>query len=336
MDSQTVAHLVSRIPTMLSKLRHYTQSFLYPKRLAIRLLRWTLTLGVLVISIWFIAKKVYSEYIIISASHINPDVPKLLISWLCITVSTLLGAWEWTLLIKVLGGYVKPIAGMRIHLISALSKYIPGYVWPYLSKSHLAVRYGVPFDVAIFSVAGELAIIYLSGILLLLLSLPFNDLTGEVKGISAGIGFMAGCIIIAFVVGSLSDNHCSKFVKSIREVWKGLIFVIIAVTLTWCLLGLGFYMLDASIKPPTDNPWRLFGGLIMALLGGQLALFVPMGIGVREAILVAILNTDKQAWLVVLMALIFRLEMTLGEIISTLLVVTWSVAAKWFRNTSKG
>ncbi|MEM4204682.1 MAG: hypothetical protein QXS54_11485 [Candidatus Methanomethylicaceae archaeon] len=322
---------------MLDRARCYVQRLLYSDHYAIRLLRWMITLGILVASIWFIAQKVYSEYITISASRINLDVEKVLISWLCVTASTLLGAWEWTLLIRALGGHLNPITGMRIHLISGLGKYIPGYIWPYLSKAHLAIRCGVPTSIAIGSVTGELVIIYLSGILLLLVSLPFSGLIGETTGdAQVGITFASGCAIASFLPGVLLDNRFGKFLGFGKAAnWKGVIFVIVAVALTWCLLGFGFYMLDASIEPSVGNPWKLLAGLISALLGGQLALFIPMGIGVREAILVAFLNLDKPAWLVILMAVIFRLEMTLGEVFSTLLVVLWSVA-KQAHNNPKG
>ncbi|MEM3485498.1 MAG: hypothetical protein QXI12_07730 [Candidatus Methanomethyliaceae archaeon] len=287
-------------------------------------------MGIFVASIWFIARKVCSEYITISASQINLDTEKVLISWLCITASTLLGAWEWTLLTRALGGHLDLITGMRIHLISGLSKYIPGYIWPYLSKAHLAIRYGVPTNIAIGSVMGELAIIYLSGILLLLVSLPFSGLIGEtIEDIQAGIAFASGCAIAALLLKILLNHHLNKswgFGKAAN--WKTVIFVIIAVVLTWCLLGFGFYVLDASIEPSIGNPWKLLVGLILALLGGQLALFVPMGMGVREAILVAFLDLDKPAWLVILMAVIFRLEMTLGEIFSALLMVVCSLAKR--------
>lgn len=304
-----------------------------------RLLRWVMMLGILVASIWFIAQRVYSEYTTISMSYVKVDIFKLLISWVCIAASTLLGAWEWTLLTKALGGHLDPITGMRIHLISTLSKYMPGYIWPYLSKAYLATRHGVPSNIAIFSVMGELIIVYLSGILLLLLSLLFNGLIGEIaKSLRAEIVIASGCATTVFAIG-LGEwvERFSKFKKKVR--WKDVSFVAAAVTLTWCVLGLGFYMLDASLGPVTDNPGRLLAGLISALLGGQLALLIPMGIGVREAILVTFLS-DKPAWMVVLMAVMFRLEMALGEIVSTLLVVVWSAVSKSRnnsgRNNSKG
>jgi len=311
---------------MLDRVKDCIQIFSNAKHSPARYLRWVVSLGILAASSWFVGRKVYSEWGTVSASHINPDIPRLLISWLCITTSTLLGAWEWTLLVKALGGHLNTINGIRIHLISALGKYIPGYVWPYLGKAHLSVRYGVPAEIAIFSIVGELAIVYLSGILILLLSVPFNGLMAETtRSTLIAVGCVVGFIFAAFVFGFLRAQN-PRFEKTVN--WKGIIFIIFAVTLTWCLLGFGFYMLDISIKPPTGNPLRLLTGLIVALLGGQLAVFVPMGIGVREALLVAILDINKPAWLIVLMAVMLRLEMILGEVVLTLFVLVWSVVKR--------
>lgn len=311
--------------------KRYSQRSLFSAYPSLHLLRWMAILGILGASIWFIAQKVYSEYAIISTSCVKVDIFKLLISWVCVTISTLLGAWEWTLLVKALGGYLNPVTGMRVHLISVLIKYVPGYIWPYFGKAYLAARFGVPYNIAILSIAGELVVVYLSGILILLLSLLLNGLIGKIaESPGAEVVLAAGCSIVTFAILDERFGELLKFVKTIR--WKGVVFVTAAVALTWCLLGFGFYMLDASIEPPTDNPGRLLAGLIAALLGGQLALFVPMGIGVREAILTAFL--DKPSWLVILMAVIFRLEMLLGEVVSTLLVVAWSAVRS--RNNSKG
>lgn len=312
------------------KARRYIQKLLYSDHQTLRFVRWVVTFCIIAVCIWFIVRKAHSEYVTISTSHAHPDIVKILVSWLCITASTLLAAWEWALLIKALGGRLNTITGMRIHLISVLSKYIPGYIWPYLGKAHLTIRHGVPASIAIFSVIGELFIVYLSGTFLLLVSLPFSGLMGETtSNTQTWAALVSGGAIAVCLLGFLVDNRFGKFLRFEKIAnWKGVVFVIVAITLTWCLLGFGFYMLDASLEPSVGNPWRLFAGLISALLGGQLAFFVPMGIGVREAILVAFFNLDKPAWLVILVAMIFRLETTLGEVFSTLLVVLWSIAKR--------
>lgn len=295
-----------------SRINSFVQGF-FSNCYALRLLYKIISISALAAGAFFIAQKIYLEYNAISLSSIRLDAAKVLASWLCVVGATLLGAWEWTLLVKVLGGRLDPITGMRIHLISGFSKYVPGFVWPYLGKAHLAIRYGIPVHIAISSVIGEVLIIYLSGILLLLASLPLGEVIRIARTKAA---LVAGCVVFPFLL----HGHLNKFLKSAGRV-KRIGLVVIMVSLTWCLLGLGFCILDASLEPPVRNPWKLLAALISSLLGGQLVLFAPMGIGVREAILVLFLSLDKPTWLVVSMTMIFRLEMTLGEVFATLLVL---------------
>jgi len=320
---------------MLNRLIGNARSFFYISDSFKQYLHWILTFGTILVSIWFIGGKVYSGWNTISAAYIAPDIPRLLISWLCITASTLLGAWEWILLVNALGGHLKTVTGIRIHLMSTLSKYVPGYIWPYFNKTHLAVRHGVPINIAIFSVVGELVIVYLTGILILLLSLLIDGLIAETaRNTLAKVECVVAFLIVAFVLAYVGSYRL-VFSKYKNTVKKKVVFVIILVSLTWCLLGLGFYMLDTSIKPSSGNPWKLLAGLIIALLGGQLVLFAPMGIGVREAILVATLDINKPAWLIVIMALMLRFEMILAEVVLTLLAVTWDVVKRRPNNSKR-
>lgn len=299
---------------------------------AVRLILWVISLGILAVSLGFIVRQVVSGYATISRSGIHLDGPKLMVSWLCIMTSTVLGAWEWTLLVNALGGRLSLKTGMRIHLVSNLSKYVPGFVWPYAGKAYLAVEQGVPVNVATLSIASEFAIVYLGGILLMLLSLPFSGIM--LWSTEQRVALEVGAVVITGISVSLpwfvgprlgswfhNSHPTDRYVE--RCNWQAVTFVVLAVMLTWCLLGFGFYVLDGSISLTLQNPLRLTVAMPLGLLGGQLALFVPMGIGVREAIFLALFDTSRPAALVVVFAIIFRIEMAVGEVISTLLALVF-------------
>jgi glycosyltransferase 2 family protein len=310
------------------------------------LFRWIATLGILTASAWFIWKQVSDGYATVATVGIALGYPQLVISWLCITASTALGAWEWILLVNALGGRLGTIRGMRIHLVSNLSKYVPGFVWPYVGKVYLAAEQGIPANIAALSVVGEFAIVFFDGILLMLLSLPFSGIvlwsTGQRLILQLAAILLAGAgICIALFAGRQVVNRLPSIHLEHHPVaqvnWGQITLVIIAVLLTWCLLGIGFYMLDVSATSrPMQNPLRLTVALPFALLGGQLALFVPMGIGVREAILVALLGPRRSAVLVVIIAIMFRIEMMVGEVTSTVVAVLWDTILDNRRTNTKG
>jgi len=300
----------------------------------VRLGHWAISLGVLAASLGFIVRQIFSGYTTVSVSGIHLDVQRLVLSWLCIMTSTLLGAWEWVLLVHALGGHLSLRTGVRIHMVSNLSKYMPGLVWPYASKAYLAIEHGVPASVATLSIAVEFVIVYIGGILLMLLSLPFSGIMPW----SAGQSIMLQVVAFVIAVTSISlpslagprlwariwNNFLpNRYVKDIN--WRNVTFVILAVTLTWYLLGFGFYMLEGSVSLALQNPLRLMVALPVSLLGGQLALFVPMGIGVREAIFLAFLGGSRPAALILIFTIIFRIQMAVGEVLLTFLILLFDI-----------
>jgi uncharacterized membrane protein YbhN (UPF0104 family) len=96
--------------------------------------------------------------------------------------------------------------------------------------------------------------------------------------------------------------------------------VMAAVLLTWCLLGFGFSTLYASVS---SGGWshllRHSFALAAALLLGQIVFFAPTGLGVREAVFVALLASGDTAALVVILAMVFRILMMVGEVLCALL-----------------
>ncbi|MGC9397913.1 MAG: hypothetical protein ACP5HM_02120 [Anaerolineae bacterium] len=248
----------------------------------------------------------------------------LFLSWLCVSAATVLGAWEWAALVRALYIEFDLMQGIRASLFSNLAKYIPGFIWSYVGKAYGAARLGVPNSVAGLSVVLELGIVYISGFLLMLISIPFSgflSLPCQQRWFVQII--MIPLVAIVFVklykMGQLLLKRLKKqesgYLISINIDWNRITMVFVAVLLTWGLLGLGFGFLVASITT-FDWYWlpRLMFSMITALLLGQVAFFVPMGIGVREAVFITMLQPVAHPSLIVIMALAFRLESLIGEV----------------------
>ena len=299
--------------------------------LGLRLLRGMSTLGILTVSAWFIWKQMYTGYTTISAADIHLDPRRLVVSWLCTVTCTALGAWEWVMLVNALGGHLDIIRGMRIHLTSNLFKYVPGFIWPYVGKTYVATRQGIPASAIVLSVVCEFVIVFFDGGLLMMLSLPFSGIiswsTGQclvfqvIAILLTGVSIASVPLAGRWLVGVLEHANVVQGVTKNAN-WNQVTFVIVAILLTWCLLGFGFSALGAQAS--SDN-WqgilRQAFALASALLMGQMVFFAPMGIGIREAVLVALLGSGSSAARVVVIALVFRLEMMIGEIVCTLIAL---------------
>lgn len=290
-----------------------------------------LSLAILAVCAWFIWGQVSGSYAAVAASGLWLEPQRLAISWICTTVATSLGAWTWVLLVRTLGGQLDLARGMSIHLTSNLAKYVPGYVWSYAGKGILAVRQGVPASIATLSIAAEFAIVYISGAALVLLALPSSGVISlRPGGLAvlqlASIG-AAGLLLVGlpYLAQRMAFQTKSAYplLKSLSDArWSRVTLVMFAVLMTWCLLVFGFGVLYGQ---PWSGGWshllRHAVALVGALLLGQIAVFAPTGLGVRETVLVALLATEGNATEVLVLAVVFRLEMIVGEVVCALIAV---------------
>ena len=290
-----------------------------------RILLGTLSLGILATSVWFIWKQVSSGYAAVTTVGLSLEPWRLIISWLCTTAATGLGAWAWVLLVRALGGKLDLADGLSIHLTSNLVKYVPGFIWSYTGKGYLAVRRGVPASTATLSIAAEFAIVYISGALLAAISLPFSDIITLPMGCRIALIALSISAVGVLIVGSpalarrmafRSKASTSPFEPLFGAVWSKIGFAFITVLVTWCLLALGFSVLyGLSATDGWSHFMRHSVALVGALLLGQLVFLAPTGVGVREAIFVALLAVDSNAANVLILAVVFRMEMIIGEVL---------------------
>jgi glycosyltransferase 2 family protein len=301
---------------------------------AFRLFRGISVLGILTLCLWFIWQQISAGYTAISMADLHFEPVRLALSWLCIAAATALGAWEWVLLVKALGGNLDLTHGISIHLTSNLTKYLPGSIWPFASKAYLATRRGVPTSLAALSIVGELVIVYLDAILLMLLCLPFSGIVSWTM--SQRIAFQAGAILLTGLSLVAAPRIARRMTRRLAHARSRpdplsnansslITFVMAAVLLTWCLLGFGFSTLYA---PVSSVEWshllRYSFALAAALLLGQVVFFVPTGLGVREAVFVALLASGGTAALVVILAVAFRILGMVAEVLCAL--VAWIVS----------
>lgn len=284
-----------------------------------------LSLSILAVCAWFIWQQVSGSYSTVAESGLHFAPGRLIISWLCVTAAAALGAWEWTLLVGAMGGKLDLVQGMSIHLTSNLAKYVPGFIWAYAGKGILAVRHGVPANIATLSIAAEFAIVYIGGALLALLALPYSDIISLPASARAALQLAATGVTGLLTLGlprlvqrsTLQGKTGGNLLAPFRNFrWSRISFVIVAVLTTWGILAYGFSVLyGQSLYSGWSHLTRHSIALAGALLLGQLAFFAPTGVGVREAVLVAVLASNNNATEVLILAIVFRIEMIVGEVL---------------------
>ena len=310
------------------------------KRTATTLFLWLLTIIVLSITGGFIYKRIVEEIAVVGQIQIEFSPYRIAFSLVSISLSILLGSWIWNKILDTLGLSLFPLPVMRLHLISNLSKYVPGLIWPYVGKALLASRNNIPVNIVLMSIIWEFTFIGLGGLAWLIFSLPFCNflhplnrfiLWFEILGLTfLGLliyflpKIMAGIIRI-FNLWNF-DFLGTIFVETD---WRKVRFLLLYVFLGWGFLIAGFVLLiPSTISAPLDLA-RLIFAFVSSILIGLIFFLVPLGLGIREATLINLLSPDLNALSVFEVSILFRLEMIVGEVLSALLLMA---LAKRFKN----
>lgn len=228
--------------------------------------------------------------------------------------------WGWRTVLHGWREWIRAVDAARIWTISSLGKYIPGKVWAIAGMAVMAEQRGVSGAAAMGS-AIVMQLIALATGAMVALALTGTTLLERVPfGSTGAIVLAAGALVTAVALTSPSLTRRIGFwagrpnaVKAVEpEALAGALF---ANLFAWCGYGLALQLLLHGILPDAQLSWRMATGAFAAsYLVGYLALFLPGGLGVRELILVALLQDAIGQGPAFALAVASRLTLTVNEL----------------------
>lgn len=207
-------------------------------------------------------------------------------------------AW-WHLLERFGGGVTKPWA-IRAYGISQIAKYVPGNVFHLAGRQAMGVAAGVASWPLAKSAVWELGLIAFAGALFGLLVLPTSPV-------------IPGGGIFPFVVVAGSSGLALKQwlgTPVARSFGLYLVFLAVSGTLFTGLLGL----IQASEVPALPELPILIGAYVLAWLAGLLTPGAPAGVGVRELVLLLLLEGRVAAPELIQAVVLGRVVTVLGDL----------------------
>ncbi|MBU3915939.1 flippase-like domain-containing protein [bacterium] len=229
-----------------------------------------------------------------------------------------------------------------VYFISQLGRYVPGKIWMIVGKFEALRRKGFSVSWVTFSSFHEMMLMIVGAGLVSLASIPFLDL--QHIGLDQDSKYIFLCLPILFLpmikpAVSYSLNLIPKFLS---KKWtipsfiypysnKQIIFVSIGYSLSWCLQGIGFFLLAVSIFPKIGFSTLFFFSYAIAWIIGFLAVFSPSGIGVRESILIVLLSQQFNSSEAAILALSSRLAATIVEFSISFIIVVFSFSKEYFK-----
>ena len=283
-------------------------------------LRPWLSAGVFVLALAFLSALLASQWQQLRAFDWQVTPGWVLLALVILWLTWLLELNQWRFILGRLGGPLPYRRAAQIWFLSNLIRYIPGNVWQFLGMAEMAAANGVPRLVTLASIAIHQAISTLAGLLLAAL---YFAITGAVTWLDTlrPLLWLAPIALVFLHPRTLqwALNWALALVKrppiQVTLTLRDLLRLFAAYLVVWLGFGLGFAALVRAFTPLPAGavPW-LIASFAAAYVLGYLSMLTPSGLGVREGVLVLLLEPLLPAPLPVVIALAARIWMTVGEL----------------------
>jgi uncharacterized membrane protein YbhN (UPF0104 family) len=247
--------------------------------------------GLAVVCAWFVGHRLADDWP--SARHaLGSASPGWLVVAVVLAAAGMTAiAVGWRAVLAELGHQRSTPLVVAWYFAGEIGKYLPGGVWPIVGRGELARRGGVRRTAAYSSVALSLGLLYLAAALVACVLLPF-----ALDGADGRVGFVLllaplGLACLHPSVSARVESWAARVLRrpiDVRVPTFGEALALVARYVpAWLLIGGATWSVARALDPHAGLARILFATAVSWLVG-FLAVPVPGGVGVREAVFVAL------------------------------------------------
>lgn len=255
-------------------------------------------LQILIVSVifLFLLWQLFSSWGELSTYELGLDYGLLVFSYVFLLASFLITVYVWQFLLRILGEKLSYREALKIFALSNLARYTPGKIWHVFGKIYLASKEGISKVKTLASISLEFFLTVVAACLVFLLSFAFwfPQFSNKIYLILVAVTFFGLFISYPTVFGVFLNFFLKKFKREEVEInfkYKSILFVLFLFMLHWIFQGIGVFILARAVYS-IDVSFLLsfIGAYSVAWVLGFLSFLTPGGLGVREGILVFLLN----------------------------------------------
>lgn len=261
--------------------------------------RWSRLIGVAIglAGIAFVVRAVVRDWDEVSRaiSEANPWFLVLALALGGVAMTGIGLAWHTSL--RALGTRLSLVDSMRGYFVGQLGKYVPGGVWAIMGRGEWARSGGVPGALAYTSVLLSMGTAYLAALTLTAILLPLSgfleaddDARYLLVLLLLPIGFALLVPRILERIFTLLRRLTSRELEIVVPRWRTSVLIVLQQVPSWVLIGLVSVAIAAGLGGSADA-LNLIWATAVAWIVGFIALPTPGGIGVREAVFVALASS---------------------------------------------
>lgn len=271
---------------------------------------------------WYIVATLRTSWPVV-VSHLSEARWSLLVAaWPCFFGYFILRGLAWHKLVVSPTEQALPTDSVRTWVTSELARYLPGNVWSFLGRVYLAGKQGIAKERASLGLIAEVLLLVATAAILsggFFINLPEN-FNPAIRWLGLlclpALGLIFWPRLLTQTVSFLM-KRLKREVSAVHIAHHQLLTASLLLGLAWISYGYGSYLVAlAFVSSFTGTVAWYVSVFIAAWLVGYLSFVTPMGLGVREGLVAALLAPAIGAPLATLVAIASRLWLIVSELSS--------------------
>tara|TARA_Y100000310_G_scaffold305302_1_gene345310 strand:- start:151 stop:1044 length:894 start_codon:yes stop_codon:yes gene_type:complete len=285
-------------------------------------LKWILIIAIFV----FLGSYLYSSWGEVQQYEFSLSLAPFLLSYIFVFLHFIFVALAWALLLRALRKPGLPMMeAVKIRTVSDFGRFVPGKVWLVLGRVEMSKKFGMPSDVITFSTLMEIFMNILSTVIL------FVIIFLVIVQHSLSEYALYVLLLLPIPLFLLHPRFSAPFMKLAAKFLKKdyvksqmkfyyILSLLSVFIVAWIILGIGFYLMVYAIYPVSLSLLLPFTGIFaLAWALGFVMIFLPAGLGFREAVLTYFLSMFLPTPIAIIVAIVSRLWLVSGEILTALI-----------------
>jgi glycosyltransferase 2 family protein len=252
----------------------------------------------------------------------------------CVLAAMMCAMQSWRALLASLGSPLPLRAAARVMFVGQLGKYVPGSIWPVLAQMELGTTYKVPRRRSASASVLSMVVSVFGGLLAALVTLPFVADRGHTGPYLWA--FLATPVLLACLHPKVLNYVLNQLFRLTRRppLEHPLTGRAIITSISWSLLSFGLYGVQVwlfviRLGGPVGTSLVLgIGTFAFAWTVGFLAVFAPAGAGVRDFLMIALLQPVVGTGAATGIALLSRALTTIGDLLAAGVALWFSRSAR--------
>lgn len=279
-------------------------------------------IGVIALSLGLMLRTLLSPLSQVASGDLHLDAIALLIGLLLTWAAFGMGTLAWAEIVQALQPEIPYLRAIEYHLLSVVTKYLPGVGWQQVSKAIQLHRGGVPVSRTWAPVSLELALLVLTGLATALQTLTFVHITiprlqfgwEAYWGIALVVWIL--CATTPFVVRGLAQVTTPAGARRfVFHLYLAELFDLGG----WLVFGAGLWFIGKGVAalPLQVLPYCVLA-LTVSMIVALVVIIVPNGYGIRELTMSTLLQAILPPPASITVALLSRVVLVMAEFLGVL------------------